>query len=227
MDDAKVQADTRRRRGKHRAALAAAAVGAAATATGFIVGLQKTGDEATGWGVLAGVGVGLLLAGAVTAWIFRPGATGWRTEGEQTRRDQLQAQRAWQLWVFPILCLAFLAQGAHATRDILAGEGGFGDYLSVCLPVIYAWLVASITMGWDHLTRTNKRYMEDELTAVLRAKAISSAFIVLMAGATIAFGLGLWRTAAAVMALPFVLAAGGATAGIRYAWLDREFGKDG
>lgn len=227
MEDANVQTETRRRRGKFRAALAALALGTAATATGFVVGLQKTGDEATGWGVMAGVGVGLILAGAVTAWLFRPGATNWRTEGEQTKRDKLQAQRAWQLWVFPLLCLAFLAQGAHATWDIVAGEGGFGDYLSACLPVIYAWLVASIAMGWDHLTRTNRRYMEDELTAVLRARAIAAAFIVMMAGGTIAFGLGLWRTDAAVMALPFVLAAGGATAGIRYAWLDREFGKDG
>jgi len=227
MDDAHIQTEMRRRRGKQRAALAAAAIGAAATATGFVVGLQKTGDEATGWGVLAGIGVGLLLAGAVTAWIFHPGAKGWQIDGEGTKRDRLQAQRVWQLWIFPALCLTFLAQATRAMHDILNGEGGFGDYLSVALPVIYAWLVASIAMGWDHLTRTNKRYMEDELTAVLRAKAISSAFIVLMAGATIAFGLGLWRTEAAVVALPFVLAAGGVTAGIRYAWLDREYGKDG
>lgn len=227
MDDARLQTEARRRRGKFRAALAALALGTAATATGFVVGLQKTGDEATGWGVMAGVGVGVMLAGAVTAWLFRPGATNWRTEGEQTKRDKLQAQRAWQLWAFPVVTLAFLAQSTLAVQDILAGEGGFGDYLSAALPVIYAWVVASIAMGWDHLSQTQKRYLEDELTAVLRARAIAAAFIVLMVGGTIAFGLGLWRTDLGIAALPFVLAAGGATAGIRYAWLDREFGKDG
>jgi hypothetical protein len=227
MDDARIQTEMRRRRGKHRAALAAFALGTAATATGFVVGLQKAGDEATGWGVMAGVGVGVMLAGAVTAWLFRPGETGWQTGGEQTKRDKLQAQRAWQLWLFPLVTLAFLAQSTMAVQDILAGDGGFGDYLSAALPVIYAWVVASIAMGWDHLSRTQKRYLEDELTAVLRSRAIAAAFIVLMAGGTVAFGLGLWRTDLGIAALPFILSAAGATAGIRYAWLDREYGKDG
>jgi hypothetical protein len=62
---------------------------------------------------------------------------------------------------------------------------------------------------------------------VLRSRAIAAAFIVLMAGGTVAFGLGLWRTDLGIAALPFILSAAGATAGIRYAWLDREYGKDG
>ncbi|GAA0618200.1 hypothetical protein GCM10009422_11920 [Brevundimonas kwangchunensis] len=226
MDDAALQTEVRKRRGLYRGALIAAALGSVATAVGFVVGLPKTGDEATGWGVLAGAGLVIALAGVISALLLRPGRH-WTPEGEQTKRDRLQGQRAYQLWLFPLVTLAFLVQATFALQDILSGEGGFGDYLSVALPVIYAWIVAAIAMGWDHLTRTNKRYMEDELTSVLRARAIAAAFIVMMAGGTIAFGLGLWRTDAAVVALPFVLAAGGAAAGIRYAWLDREFGKDG
>jgi hypothetical protein len=169
----------------------------------------------------------VLLMGAVCAWLMRPSATAWRTEAEPLKRDRLQAQRAWQLWLFPLVTVCFLVQSTFAVQDILAGEGGFGDYISAPLPVLYAWVVASITMGWDHQSRTQRKYMEDELTAVLRARAISAAFLVMMGGATVAFGLGLWRPELGVAALPFVLAAGGATAGIRFAWLDREFGKDG
>jgi hypothetical protein len=47
-----------------------------------------------------------------------------------------------------------------------------------------------------------------------------------MAGTTIALGLGLWRLETGLIALPFALAAAGATAGLRFAWLDREAGRD-
>ncbi len=227
MDDRELQREARARRTKFANALATIVLGAMMAGFGFVMGSQRTGDDATGWGVLAGVGVGLAVGGAILAWILRPGANGWRTETEPLKRDRLQAQRVRQLWIFPIVTLAFLIQSTLAMQDILAGGGSFGDYASASLPVIYAWVVASITMGWDHQTRANKRFLEDELTGVLRARAIGAAFVVVMIGATVAFCIGLWRADLGVAAMPFVLSIAGATAGIRFAWLDREFGKDG
>ncbi len=227
MDDRELHRQMRARRTRFVGSLVLAAVGAAMAGVGFTIGLPLEGEAATNWGILAGAGMTLAAIGAVTAWMMRPGATGWRTETEPLKRDRLQAQRVWQLWLFPLVTLAFLAQSTLAVQDILAGEGGFGDYISAPLPVLYAWVVAAITMGWDHQSRTQRKYMEDELTAVLRARAVSAAFLVLMGGATVAFGLGLWRPEIGVAAIPFVLAAGGATAGIRFAWLDREYGRDG
>ena len=227
MDDREIRKEARSRVRKFRGALAVVVLGALMVGIGFTIGMQRTGDDATVWGVVAGVGIGLALGGLVLCWIMRPGATGWQVETEPTKRDRLQAQRARQLWLFPLVTIAFLAQSTLAMQDILAGEGSFGDYVSAPLPVIYAWLIASITLGWDHQSRANRKFLEDELTGVLRARAISAAFVVLMIGATVAFTLGLWRPEAGVMALPFVLAGAGATAGIRFAWLDREFGKDG
>lgn len=227
MDDREMRKEARARRTKFASALVTIVLGAMMSGFGFAIGGARTGDEATGWGVLAGVGFGLALGGAILAWILRPGANGWRIETEPLKRDRLQAQRVRQLWIFPIVTLLFLVQSTLAVQDILEGEGSFGDLASASLPVIYAWLVAAITMGWDHQTRANKRFLEDELTAVLRARAIGAAFLVLMLGATLAFGLGLWRPELGIAAMPFVLSAAGATAGIRFAWLDREFGKDG
>jgi hypothetical protein len=37
---------------------------------------------------------------------------------------------------------------------------------------------------------------------------------------------GLWRPEVGILTLPFVLAAGGASAGLRFAWLFREAGRD-
>ncbi|WP_428151821.1 hypothetical protein [Brevundimonas sp.] len=227
MEDRELRKEARRRRTKFASALASIVLGAMMVGVGFVVGNARTGDDATGWGFLAGVGLGVALGGAILAWILRPGAHGWRVETEPLKRDRLQAQRVRQLWIFPIVTLIFLIQSTLAVQDILAGEGSFGDFASASLPVIYAWVVASITMGWDHQTRVNRRFLDDELTGVLRARAVSAAFVVLMLGSTIAFVLGLWRSELAIAAMPFVLSAAGATAGIRFAWLDREFGKDG
>ena len=51
--------------------------------------------------------------------------------------------------------------------------------------------------------------------------------LALLGGVTVALGLGLWRAEYGVLALPYVLALGGASAGLRFAWLDREAGRDG
>ena len=107
------------------------------------------------------------------------------------------------------------------------GEGRLRDYLWILLPVLYAWVTASIAMGWDHNSRQNRRFLEDELTVVIRARAMTAAFWVLMAGATASLALFLVRPEFGAMGLLTALAAGGGTAGVRFAWLDREAGQDG
>jgi len=138
----------------------------------------------------------------------------------------LQAQRASQLWTLPVLALLMLVMALGPARDILAGTGGMRGYFWLGLPVLYAWVITMITMGWDGNARKNRKFLEDELTRVLRARALTPAFVVLMAGVTIALILGAVRPELGVLALPFVLAMAGATAGIRFAWLDREAGRE-
>lgn len=222
MDDRRDEPRARSR--KYWGALLAMGLGGLMVGLGFSLGAERTGDAATGWGVLAGVGVGVALGGAILAWLSRPGA---RTETDTLKRDRLQAHRARQLWILPIVNIAFLVQSTTAIQDILEGTGSIGDFITAPLPVLYAWVVALIAMGWDHQSRAQRRYMEDELTQALRARAIGAAFVVLLIGATVVFGLGLWRADLGVFAMPYALALAGATAGLRFAWLDREFGKDG
>ena len=65
------------------------------------------------------------------------------------------------------------------------------------------------------------------MTVAIRARAMTVAFFVLMTGATVALVLGLFRPTVGMMALTVALAAAGVTAGVRFAWLDREASKDG
>ena len=225
MDDQEIQREGRARARKFGLALLGFVLGGAALGAGFVLTQGKTGDQATGYGVLAGIGFGVMIGSMIVAIMFRPNDKRWRTETAQGKRERLQNQRSRQLWGFPIAATLFLFQATRAIGDILNGQGGWSDYLSACLPVLYAWLVAAIAMGWDGRSRKNRKWLADELTLAIRARAMTAASVVLMAGLTIALGLGLWRTELGVLAIPFALTAGGATAGLRFAWLDREAGR--
>lgn len=216
----------RARVGWFRASVVASGLGLVMVAGGFAFGLNAAGDVATGFGVMAGAGLILAIAGGLMAWLHRPG-TGWTTERPQTRRDRLQAQRAGQLVLFPALGIMFLALAIEPARAVVAGQGGWSEGLRLLLPVLYAWVSAAIALGWDGYSRQNRRYLEDELTAALRARAITAAFVVLMAGASAAFAIGLIDPELGVLAAMAAITAGGATAGMRFAWLDREAGRDG
>lgn len=227
MDERERDRERRSQRRCFNMAMAVAGLGAVAMAVGFTLGLGREGDTATGFGVLAGAGTVLLIAGALIAWLNRPASTGWAAEAGQTRRDRLQAQRSVQLSLFPLVGLIFLVLAIGPARDILEGQATFRHYLSVLLPVLYAWLTAAIALGWDGQSRKHRKYLEDELTVVLRARAITLAFVVLMVGATLALALSLVRIELGVLTLMAALTAAGATAGARFAWLDREAGRDG
>lgn len=231
MSNARDRSDDRPARGrgwKFMAAMVLSGLGAGLAVVGLNPEATSLGAilQDADAGIVTGIGIGLFVVGVMLAWKTRPGGPASRGEDEPGKRERMQEQRSMLLWLFPIITLIFLYQSTRAIPQILAGDTGIANYLSVLLPVLYAWLAASVTMGWDGNSRKNRRYLEDELTQVLRARAIVWAFLVLMSGATIALGLGLWRLETGLIALPFALAAAGATAGLRFAWLDREAGRD-
>lgn len=227
MDDQELAKAGRQRARKFYLAIAIAIVGVLALGFGFALGQGQSGDAATGPGVLAGVGFSFLVVGALIAWKTRPGDTRWMSEAPQGKRDRLQAQRSGQLFLFPAVAVIFLALAVEPVRHVVEGEGGLRDYLSILLPILYAWVTAAIAMGWDHNSRQNRHFMEDELTVVIRARAMTAAFLVLMTGATAALALFMVRPEFGAFALMVAIAAAGATAGVRFAWLDREAGQDG
>jgi len=227
MDDRNLKREERNRTRKFVGSLAVCGIGGLLVSVGFLQGRSLSGDAATQAGMLAGIGVGLILGGTIIAWRSRPNDRRWRTETTTRRRERLQTWRTRQLWLLPLVSVAFLFQGTRALNEVLSGSSGWSDYMSVVLPVLYAWVATSIAMGWGGQSRKERRFMEDELTLALRASAVGLAFFVLLGGTTLALGLALWSPRVGILAIPFVLTAAGATAAIRFAWLDREAGKDG
>ncbi|MDO9608967.1 MAG: hypothetical protein Q7J26_10615 [Brevundimonas sp.] len=230
IDDQAIQRVKLERKRCWWTAIALAVVGAAAMVggAGFAMVSGVEGDQATAAGVATGIGFALTLIGAIWAWSARPGQSIIvAASGEGARRDKLERARTQQLVMLPVVLLLFMAQAHQAMGRILGGDHNLGAYVQVLLPVLYGWLIPLIVMGWDAHTRKNRRFLEDELTQLMRARSMILAFVVLMTGLTVALGLGLWRAQYGVMALPYVLALGGASAGLRFAWLDREAGRDG
>lgn len=227
MDEQALARMGRERLRKFRSAIALTVLGLMAAAVAFTIGQARTGDAATGWGVLAGVGASFVVVGIAVAWLNRPGDKRWMTEAPQNRRERLQAGRSRQLFLYPMVALVFLLIAVEPVRRVVAGEGLLRDYLSILLPVLYAWLTAAVAMGWDAYSRQNRRFLEDELSVVIRARAMVAAFLVLMTGATVSLALLLVRPDLGAVALLVSLAAAGSTAGARFAWLDHEAGRDG
>lgn len=196
--------------------------------TGFVMLNGTDGDQATIAGVAAGMGFALILLGGLAMWWGRPGRPiNLAASRDGARRERLQRERTRQLVLFPLVLLLFMAQAQMGMQRVLGGDHNAGAYVQILLPILYGWLIPVLVMGWDLHARRNRRLLEDELTQVMRAKSMILAFVVLMGGVTVALGLGLWRADYGVMALPYVLALGGASAGLRFAWLDREAGRDG
>lgn len=199
-------------------------------AAGFIGGYGPGRTSSTAWGVLAGLGFATTLIGVVKLWLDHQIDLEAKDPGGAHKRERLQAQRAYQLWLFPVITVLLLGLSIEPLLAFLSGgpEGlDLSDVSRIAMPVLYAWIVPMIVMGWDAYSRKNRRFLDDELSRALRARAMTAGFVALMIGTTVAFGLGLIAPELGVAAMLFALTTGGAATGIRFAWLYCEAGKDG
>lgn len=224
--------DTNRRDGMarrrySRTGIGLTVAGVAACAIGFIGGDGSGGTSSTGWGVLAGIGFATAFIGVIKLWIDHQVDLEGTDPGGARKLERLQAQRAYQLWLFPVMAVVLLVASVEPLQNLSSGDLDFSDMTRLFAPLIYAWLVPTIVMGWDAYSKKNRRFLDDELSRSLRSRAMTAGFFVLMIGTTAAFGLGLWRPELGVAGALFAITAGGAATGVRFAWLYRDAGKDG
>lgn len=207
-----------------------AVAGVVICVAGFIGGYGPGGEASTLWGVVAGVGFATTFIGVVKLWLDHQIDLEANDPGGVQKRERLQAQRAYQLWLFPVITVLLLGISIEPLLAFVSGGPAvleLSDVSRIAMPVVYAWIVPMIVMGWDAYSRKNRRFLDDELSQALRARAMTAGFVVLMIGTTAAFGLGLIRPELGVAAMLFALTTGGAATGVRFAWLYREAGKDG
>lgn len=175
----------------------------------------------------AALGTAILIVGAMMALFNRPGeAAKLLTEHVPGRAEKAHRDRAYMLSIIPLTMLFFASRAVPGVGRLVDGTADLGDKLFLGVAVLYAWLGPLVVMGWDGGSRRNRKYLEDELSRHIRARSITFAFFVLLAGASGALALALFSPVWAVQSLPLVLAGAGAAASLRFAWLDRQAGRD-
>lgn len=229
-----------RREGRFKTSWFIVGIGLAIAGVGLIVGADGIdtgglsdwaartagGMENLSAGMLA-LGVAILILGMLMALFNRPGEAS-RRPAEQVpgQAEKAQRDRAYLLAIIPLTMLFFASRAVPGVGRMVDGTADSIDKMYLGVALLYAWLGPLIVMGWDGGSRRNRKYLEDELSRHIRARSITFAFFVLLTGTSGALALAIWNPVWAVQALPLVLAGAGAAASLRFAWLDRQAGRD-
>lgn len=230
----------KRREARFKTSWFVVGMGLAVAGAGLVVGADGVdSDGATGWaartaggvqnlstGALA-LGAGILILGLVMALFNRPGEAARRlAQHVPGAAEKAHQDRAYLLAIVPLTMVFFAGRAVPGVGRLVDGTADMGDKLFLGVALLYAWLGPLIVMGWDGGSRRNRKYLEDELSRHIRARSITFAFFVLLAGTSGALALAVLNPVWAVQALPLVLAGAGAAASLRFAWLDRQAGRD-
>lgn len=229
-----------RREGRFKTSWFIVGIGLAIAGVGLIVGADGIdtgglsdwaartagGMENLSAGMLA-LGVAILILGMLMALFNRPGEASRRlAEQVPGQAEKAQRDRAYLLAIIPLTMLFFASRAVPGVGRMVDGTADSIDKMYLGVALLYAWLGPLIVMGWDGGSRRNRKYLEDELSRHIRARSITFAFFVLLTGTSGALALAIWNPVWAVQALPLVLAGAGAAASLRFAWLDRQAGRD-
>jgi hypothetical protein len=200
----------------------------------FMLGIIGIGALALGedgpdpqWAVAVAASGGVaMLVGAILAWISKPGEDRRRLDAIMTYRDRVQRNRTTQLFTMSLMVLVEGIMIVGFSDDLLAGR--VNEAVAPLLIVVtFSWLIVMTVMEWDGGSRKMKKFLDDELSRHIRARATGLAFIVLMGGATLALAASVWAPNWTPLVLAFSLLASAGAAALRFALLDREASGDG
>ncbi|MBU4195765.1 MAG: hypothetical protein KKD26_02985 [Alphaproteobacteria bacterium] len=213
----------RRRRRRHGFALVVFTLGI--VGIGALAASEDSGDAQWAMAVAAAGGVAMLV-GAILAWFSKPGQDRRRLDAIMTYRDRVQRNRTIQLFTMSLVVLIEGIMIIGFSDDLLAGRVSEA-VVPLLMAVTVSWIIVMTVMEWDGGSRKVKKFLDDELSRHIRARATGLAFIVLMAGATLALAASVWAPNWTPLVLAFSLLASAGAAALRFALLDREASGDG
>ncbi len=218
----------RARARRFKGGLLAVGLAAAGGAMGLVLAMDGSALEQRNALIVLALAGAVAVIGAVLIATARPNAETRSLGDGLSRRDREQRQRRATLFAMPFQALFALVLGVPAVSRLMSDAPRYSDWVMAGLVVLWAWVMPAAVMGWDGASRKAKKFLEDELTQALRGRAMTLGFVVLLAGVSGVYLLGLWRPDWAMIAFPFALAAGAVTPALRFALLDRAAeGDDG
>jgi len=142
--------------------------------------------------------------------------------------DGLQRQRNQALVFMALPLILILVNTSSAAWKLASGQGEAFHWmtasLAALLPVMLGLTLAGIGSG--EMGRM-KRHLDDEMTQGHRKQALSLAYVVMLAGTTGIYLLGLWYPVQAVVGIPIVLALAVQVGAVRFVLLERRADRDG
>ncbi|QTN19361.1 hypothetical protein HZ989_14260 [Brevundimonas sp. AJA228-03] len=177
--------------------------------------------------VAIGTGFAMLVIAGLMLLFTYQSAAARRRAMDPRRAEGAQRLRVWTLLIYSLVLVVFSVPSSLEIGRLMIGASPPHDGRALGVVLTYVWLVPLVLMGWDYRSRINRRWLNDELSRNMRAQSLMLAFFVLLAGVTAALALTMVQPAWGLMALPPALGLAVASAALRFAWLDREAGKDG
>lgn len=109
-----------------------------------------------------------------------------------------------------------------AAWDMVSGDGNFARAINAALGLVVVLMPVIMLTGRDgSITPKHRKYLDDEHTQVIRMRAMTLGFVVLMIGASAVYLLGLWFKESTVVLILPVTAIAAFAAVVRFALLER------
>ncbi len=192
---------------------------------------------------IAGLAQGVWLWVTIASGLVAVGVTTWgaiqlkaANPDDQTlaltkRTDWIdEAQRGRVYWMLYscLIGLIMVPIGLSAAGDMVSGDRNILKAVNALFALFIPVMQILVLTGRDGgITKKMRKYLDDEHTQVLRARACGTGLAVAMIAASGAYLIGLWRAEVAVVLMLPVLFLGSYAAVIHYGLLERKAERGG
>lgn len=231
--EAEYRALIRREHDRQRRTLLAAlplAFGAPALIVVFGVVIAGLAQGVWLWVTIAGglVAVGVTAWGAIQLNAANPDDQTLALAKRTDWIDEAQRARVYGMLYTCILAFIFIPLGLSAAGDMVSGEGNAVRAPTALAALFIPMVQILMLTGRDGgITKKMRKYLDDEHTRTLRARACGTGLAVAMIAASGVYLIGLWRAEVAVVLMIPVLFAGSFAAVIHYGLLERKAERGG
>jgi predicted nucleic acid-binding Zn ribbon protein len=182
------------------------------------------------WITIAGglVAVGVTAWGAIQLHAANPDDRTLALAKRTDWIDEAQRGRVYAMLYTCIFAFIFIPLGLSAAGDMVSGEGNAARAINALIALFIPMVQILMLTGRDGgITKKMRKYLDDEHTRALRARACGTGLAVAMAAASGVYLIGLWQAEVAVVLMLPVLFAGSFAAVIHYGLLERRAERGG
>lgn len=176
------------------------------------------------WIALAGgvLATALLVNAAISLGRYEPSDDTVQLARTTPWSERIQQGRTHAMLYGFILLFGLMPLCMGAAWDVVSGDGNPARAINAAVGLLLVSMPVMVLTGRDgSITPKLRKYLDDEHTRDIRKRAMASGFVVLLAGATAVYLVGLWqRESAVVLILPVMAVAAFAAVG-RFALLER------